>query len=738
MNKKHINLIIAFLLIVASIIAFGRIAGNDFVNYDDPRLITKHKIVQSGFNKESITWAFTNIGEEYWHPLTSLSLILDWQLFGENASGHHIVSLLWHIGAMLLLFLFLYKTTKRPWPSAFAAALFALHPLRVESVAWASERKDVLSMFFGMATLYAYAFYVEDRKISKYIFCLSMFILGLMSKPVLVTLPCVMLLLDYWPLERWPKPPSVLHLTAVDNPRMLHKKDKKNEAMVKVLLEPVKNGHRSAKELLVEKLPFFLLSLILSFQLVLGLKTSGYLHTLDELLLSDRIINAVVSYFVYIRKFFWPVDLAVFYPYQSLYPTWQIFGAASFLAGVTLTVLFFWKKAPFLLVGWFWYLGTLFPVIGLLQTGIQTKADRYTYLPSIGIAIMLAWGITHLVPKEKMRNIILLPVVVLISIALTILTWQQCGHWKNSASLFRHALKVTEDNFVAHINYGAALADLGKHGEAIHHFREAINIVPDNHVAYTGLISALFIKKKYAEAVTHAEELIKFYPISDDAHTLLINSLVEQGKTDEAIKHCGETIKLNPNYGFAHFQLAKLLVTKGKKDEAIDHFHQAININPNDAHAHFNLANLFTSMGKAQEAVQHHREAIKSKPDYFEAYYNLAEVLEKQQKDMEAIKYFREAARINPSSFKALNNLGVLLERQRRHDEAIHYYQKAKQIEPENANLYFNFGIALGNKGDLEKAIEHFEKAIELNPKFTQAQQALHLAKKLVSTSPTE
>lgn len=732
--KKKQKYIIIILLVAFSAIAFGRIAGNDFVNYDDPRLITAHNIVKSGFNTESIKWALTDIRDEYWHPLTSLSLVLDWQLFGENATGHHLVSLLWHIGAVLLLFLFLNKTTGQLWPSAFAAAIFALHPLRVESVAWASERKDVLSMFFGMATLYAYAFYVEDRKISKYLLCLFMFILGLMSKPILVTLPFVLLLLDYWPLERWPSSLNAHHQTTVDSSRTLHKKNKKNKTVVKVSFATVKNADGSLKNLLVEKLPFFLLSIILGIQTVLGLKTSGYLYTLDQLLFSDRVINSVVSYFVYIRKFFWPVDLAVFYPYQSLYSNWQIFGAASFLIVITITVLFFRKKTPFLLIGWFWYLGTLFPVIGLLQTGIQTKADRYTYLPAIGIAIMLVWGIIHLMPKEKMRKIILLPAAVIVTIALTILTWQQCGHWKDSISLFRHALNVTEDNFVAHINYGAALAASRKHDDAIHHFRKAINIVPDNHVAHLGLVNSLFIKKEYAEAVKHAEGLIKLYPTLGDAHKLLISSLVEQGKTDEAIKHCRETIKLNQNYGFAHFQLAKLLVTKGKQDEAIDHFQQAININPGDTDAHHNLANLLTTMGKTQQAVPHYREAIKNKPDYFEAYYNLAEVLEQQQKETEAIEYFREAARINPSSFKALNNLGVLLERKQRHDEAIHYYQKAQQIEPENAGLHFNLGIAFGNKGNLEKAIEHFKKAIELNPNFTQAQQALNLAKKLAST----
>jgi tetratricopeptide (TPR) repeat protein len=696
MEKKQ-KYLIMILLVAFSLIAFGRIAGNDFVNHDDPRLITTHSMVTSGFNADSIKWALTNASEEYWHPLTSLSLILDWQLFGENASGHHLVSLFWHIGAVLLLFLFLNKTTKQIWPSAFAAALFALHPLRVESVAWASERKDVLSLFFSMATLYAYAFYVQDRKISKYLLCILMFVFALMSKPMVVTLPCVLLLLDYWPLRRWPNVPMT-PIAATSNASKPSKKGGKKVVAGQIMIPAVAtSGQQVFKKLLMEKVPFFLLSMISSIFLIIGLRSAGALHTLEELLLSDRIINSVVSYAVYLRKFFWPMDLAVFYPYQSTYPSWQLFGAASVLTGITIAVLFFWKKAPFIFVGWFWYLGTLFPVIGLLQTGIQTKADRYTYLPSIGIGIMLIWGILYLVPKEKIRKIVLFPAAVIVSIALTILTWQQCGHWKNSVSLWSHAANVTEDNYFAHNTLGALFLAENKNDEAIVHLQAAIQI----------------------------------NPFWDNAYNMLGVAQVAQGEKEKAIAHFLEAIKVNPYNDNAQLNLGISLEEQGKNEEAKSYYHKAMEINPANAGTHYHLASLLMKQGEKKQAEHHYREAVKSNPDYFAARYDLAGILANQGKIGEAIEHFREAARINDSSFQALNNLGVLLEKQQQHEEAIHYYRLAMPLEPNNPGLHFNLGVALGNKGDFSQAIHHFSRAVELKPDYEEALRALKLAREL-------
>jgi hypothetical protein len=398
MKKNNLYLIILLLIIIA-FVAFGRIASNDFTNFDDSAFITENSYVQSGFNYESIKWAFTTIHLSYWHPLTWLSYILDWSLFGANASGHHFVSLLFHIGSVILLFLFLNKSTNNFRLSAFAAAFFALHPLRVESVAWAAERKDVLSMFFGMASIYAYSFYVENQKLSKYLLCVILFILALMSKPMMVTLPFVLLLLDYWPLTRWQKAGS----------------------------SPVETRSHFIGKIIWEKMPFFLLTIVFSIVTFWAQNKLGSVYSAKNMPFLQRIGNAIVCYAAYLGKTFWPVDLAVYYPYDSSLHLGAIFISVVILILITLVVFYYIRKLPFLFTGWFWYLGTLIPVIGLIQTGSQAMADRYTYLPSAGIAIMLSWSIPLLLPSESIRKKILLPAAIAFFIILSFLTWKQCG-----------------------------------------------------------------------------------------------------------------------------------------------------------------------------------------------------------------------------------------------------------------------------------------------------------------------
>jgi Tfp pilus assembly protein PilF len=669
MNKKFKYLIIIF-LIVASFIAFGRIIGNDFINFDDNVYITENNHIKSGLSSETIKWAFGAVVSSNWHPLTLLSHALDWQLFGANASGHHLVSLLLHIGSAILLFLFLNKTTGALWPAAFVAALFALHPLRVESVAWTSERKDVLSMFLGMATIYVYALYVEDHKLSKYFLCLALFALSLMAKPMLVTLPFLLLLLDYWPLGRWPKA-GEQQLLPVRNDGGLVKnkgKQRKDDSTKKKISVPPRNHAKIIRSLLWEKVPFVVLAMISSVLTI----WAQYRVPLEQLPLIDRMLNAIVSYVQYLMKIFWPVNLAVFYPYDqslqswrvfgaaSVLQSWQFFGPASILLGTSIAVIYAIKKAPYLFVGWFWYLGALVPVIGLMQVGRQSMADRYTYFPSIGIAIILAWGAFYLLPKEKTRKMILIPAAVIILAALTFLTWQQCGYWKNSISLFSHVLQATKDNYLAHNNLGTALAADGKYEEAIAHYREAI--------------------------------------------------------------------KINPTFTITHFNLGAFLAAQGRNEEAIAHYLAAIKINPNYDDAYYNLANLYMKQGKIAEAIDNYRQAIKINPGHADAHCNLADVFVQQNKIDQAIEHFREAARITPSSFTALNNLGVQLEKQLKHDEAIDYYRRALQIEPKNSGVHFNLGVALGNKGELKEAAEHFRQAIDLQPNYEEARRALKLA----------
>jgi len=651
-NKKCIYLIIV-ILIISSFIAFGRIVGNDFINFDDDRLITENVNVKSGFNAESIKWALTNARLEYWHPLTWLSIMLDWSLFGANASGHHLVSLLFHIGAVLFLFLFLNKATKQLWPSAFVAALFALHPLRVESVAWAAERKDVLSMFFGMATIYAYVYYVETHQKSKYFVCLFLFALSLMSKPTLVTLPCVLLLLDYWPLARWQKPLTPVNIPVAADKIIGKKKSKqlKSESFVEgKIAKPVQNDLKLIGNLLWEKVPFFFLALVFSVMLIWQLRADKYMVSVQHYPFSQRLMNAIVSYASYLGKTFWPVDLAVFYPYEHYFQMWQVLGAASVLLVISVAVFYLVKKAPFLAIGWCWYLGTLFPVIGLMSTGDQAMADRYTYFPSIGISLMLTWGILYLLPKENLRKIITIPAAIILA-ALTFLTWQQCGYWKNSNSIFSHALLSTKDNYLAHTNFGVTLAAEGKKEEAITHYREAIKIDPDNDRAY------------YNFGVTLAAE----------------------GKKEEAIAHYREAIRINPDMYMAHANLGNALAAQGKYSEAIAHYLAVIKINPNNYETHFNLANSLEKQGRVEEAIASYREVLRINPDHSSAHINLGAILGEQLKHDEALYHFRQALRMEPNEPGIYFSLGVALANTGKLKEAEDSFRQAIYLKPDYA-----------------------------------------------------
>jgi tetratricopeptide (TPR) repeat protein len=697
MNKKYKYLTVV-LLIVCSLIAFGRILANDFINFDDNIYITENNHIKSGINTESIKWAVTSSYASNWHPLTWLSHILDWQLFGANASGHHLVNLLLHIGSAILLFLFLNKTTGSLWPSAFVAALFTLHPLRVESVAWVSERKDVLSMFLGLAVLYTYALYVEKPKLSKYCLCLILFALGLLAKPMLVTLPFVLMLLDYWPLERWQKSYAAGNVPASESvsERSGKKKIKVNKGSStneKKVSVPLTNRAKIIRSLLWGKSPFIFLALVSCIVTIWAQSNGGAVASLEKLPFLERIMNAIVSYIAYLLKIFWPVNLAVFYPYEQFLPLWEVFGAASILLAISIAVIYFIKKAPFLFVGWFWYLGTLVSVIGLMQVGKQAMADRYTYLPSIGVGIMIVWSIVYLLPKVKLRKIIIIPAAIILA-ALTFLTWQQCGYWKNSVVLYDHVLKVTKNNDLAHYN----------------------------------LANELVKQKNIGEAITHYLEAIKINPYYSNAYSNLGAALAAQGKNEEAIAHYLAAIKINPNEEEPHSNLGVVLAAQGRNEEAIAHYLEAIKINPNYDDAHYNLANLFLKQGKIDRAIGHYLEAIKINPDNADAHCNLADVFVKQNKIDQAIEHFREAVRINPSSFASLNNLGVNLEKQLKHDEAASYYRRVLLIEPQNPVIHFNLGVALGNKGELKEAIEHFRQAIYLKPDYEEARRALKLA----------
>lgn len=707
-NKINIHpkiqiLIVYIALTAATLAVFWQVNQYDFVNFDDHIYVTENSHIQSGITLDGLRWAMSTMNAEFWHPLTWLSLMSDYQLFGLNAGGYHVTNLLLHILSTLLLFWLFHRMTGTVWRSAFVAALFALHPLHVESVAWIAERKDVLSAFWGMLTLCAYVYYTEKPVLRRYLPVLLCFACALMSKSMVITLPAIMILLDYWPLGRLQsREGNTSSKPAVKtSPNQKQQKARLNKGALPENVTSPENRISSEKKLagiipswqLREKLPFFAFSAVFSIITLYAHNTAPAI----QFPFGARLANAFVAFVTYLGKIFWPQNLAVFYPFPDQCPAWQVGGAVFLILAISAAVIIALKRLPYLFVGWLWYATTLLPVIGIIQIGDFAMADRYTYLPSIGISIMLAWGIPPLFQRAQIRRMVLLPAGIVVLAILAVLSWQQCRYWKNSIELFSHALQVTRDNPLARNSLGVALAGVGKNKEAIAHYRAAIEL----------------------------------NPYSDKAHSNLGLALVAEGKIDEAITHYRAAIDFDPNNEVTHSNIGIALALAGKYEEAAEHYRTAMKLNPHSDNTHNNFANLLMKQGKIEEAAMHYRRAVEINPFNQEAYANWADILVRQGKIAEAIEQYRQILKINPSSFRALNNLGVNLEKQLRHDEAIDCYRQALKIEPSNPGVHFNLGVALGNKGDLPQAIQHFRTAVALDPKFDQAGKMLKIAEQM-------
>jgi Flp pilus assembly protein TadD len=547
--------------------------------------------------------------------------MLDCQLFGLAPRGHHLTNVLLHALNAMLIFALLQQMTGATWRSLSVAALFAVHPLRVESVAWVAERKDVLSGCFGLLALIAYARYAEVQSLKSkvqspppasrithhvshftfhvsrrpphaaifYLLSLGLFALGLMSKPMLVTWPFVLLLLDYWPLERFQR--------------------------------------RSAGRLVTEKIPFFVLAVVASVVTFMVQQRGGAVMAAETLPLSVRGGNALISYCRYLGKLFRPTDLAVFYPHPGSWPLESVLLAGGLIAG--LSVLLFVKRRgyPFLLMGWLWYLGTLVPVIGLIQVGDQSMADRYSYLPLIGVLVLAVWGVCELT-RGWHYPVFALPVAGSMAIVLCMaLTRQQLGYWKDSETLFRHALAVTEKNQVAYNNLGSALDEKGQTDEAIRLYEKALRLKPDDATAHTNLGIALARKGQTDEAIRQYQEALRLKPDYAEPHYSLGNLLARAGQIDEAMREYQEAVRLKSDYAAAHNNLGFALVRKGQLDEAIRQYREAIRLKPDYAGAHYNLGFVLLKLGQTDEAIRQFQEALRLKPDYAEAQNSLARAL---------------------------------------------------------------------------------------------------------------
>ena len=671
-HPDHRARIVAVTLLLSTLAAYWPVTNHEFINIHDGLYVTENEHIRAGLTPESIFWAFTSWHAGNWHPLAWLSHLLDVQLFGLRAGWHHLTNLLFHLANTVLLFAVLNGMTGKLWRSALVAALFALHPLHVESVAWVAERKDVLSTFFWMLTLWAYGRYAGNGQGATrqtvpqsgrgvyYALALVFYALGLMSKPMLVTLPFVMLLLDYWPLGRFGVPSVARQFSTI-------------------------TGRTTTfRSLICEKAPFLVLAALSCVVTYRAQESSGAVASWDALPFLNRLANAAVSYTRYLRKTFWPTDLVVFYPLPPNWPAWLVGFSVSCLVALTLALAILGRQRRYLLVGWLWFLGTFVPVIGLVQVGTQAMADRYTYVPLIGLFILLIWGVAELTSNWQRRRTALTVLTVTILTASFVTTRFQVGYWKNNETLWAHAVKVAPTHGGAHHNLALVLAGQGKYEQAYPHFAEAARLLP-----------------------FHAK--IRF----DWG-----NFLAQQGRLGEATNLFAEAVKLQPDYAQAHFDWANALALIGELNEAENHFLEAIRLDPQYAEACNNYGNLLASQGRLEQAIARYKQAIMAKPIFAQAHYGLGCVYARQNKIESAVAHFREALKIEPGLAMAANDLAWILATQtndtiRNVEAAIRLARRACDLTTNQEALYLDtLGVAYSEAGRFAEAVAAAEHAI--------------------------
>lgn len=595
-----VQALICLVLTAAVLTVYGRVAAHDFVNYDDPLYITGNDRVKEGLNLDNIGWAFRSTEEGNWIPLTWISHMAAVEVFGLNAGAHILLNVLLHALNSVLLFLVLGRMTGRIWPSALAAALFALHPLHIESVAWVAERKDVLSTLFWMLTLMAYVRYAERPTMPRYAAVAAFFAAGLLAKSMVVTLPCVLLLLDFWPLQRTAQPTGTQGPPRVAWPRLI-----------------------------AEKLPLLALAAAIAVVTLITQRSVGAMGSLEVSSLISRVLNASASYAIYLRQTFWPFDLAVTYPWhaEQTLTKYALIGALLIIAGLVASALG-WKRHPYIAVGWLWYLGTLVPVIGVVHVGTYAHADRYTYVPLVGVFIMAAWMLADFVGARSMRRAGVLILTAALLLGLSLRSWDQLGHWRNSATLFEHTLNVTSNNARAHNNYAHALFAMNDFDAAVYHSREAVRLQPWK--------------------VTYFYNLALAY--------------AEQGEMLWAKWACYEAIRIDPGYRETRHKLGYILLDEGDFSGAIDQFSRLVESDPDDVLGRINLAIALAAVRRSAEAEHHFLEVLIQEPGSPGAHYNYSLLLIQSGRNSEAIHHLQQALHARPDHAEAQQQLDLLRE----------------------------------------------------------------------------
>lgn len=630
-SSRH-ALLICIVLIFGTLALYWQTTNHPFSSLDDPTYVLANSHVRHGLSLKSVEWALTAFYASNWHPLTWISHMADVQLYGMNPTGHHLTNLLLHIANSLLLFLVLRRMTKSTWRSGFVAALFAFHPLHVESVAWIAERKDVLSTFFLMLTLWAYSAYVARRSIARYFVVMLAFALGLMAKPMLVSLPLVLLALDYWPLERW--------------------KD---------------SGKRPFVRLLIEKTPLLAMCLAACVVTLFAQRQGGAVRSFETYPMGVRIANALVAYVTYLAKMLWPCNLSTFYPHPgNTLPIWQVAAAGLCLALVTCAAVMMRRRQPYVMLGWTWFVATLVPVIGLVQVGGQAMADRYSYIPLIGLFIAVTWGICDISKRLRLDPKYLVAPAAAVLVILTACAWLQVRCWRSEKALLDRAMRSTNRDCIVRTWMADYLLSQGQIDQA----KQVLSSATEGTPGYAQTCNAMGCV------------------------------LIEEGKLSEAEAQYRKAIRVRPNMAEAHNNLGTLLAKQGKIDEALREFYAAIRVEPYYAEAQFNAAAALASQGKTNSALQHFEQAILSDPDNTEARCRASVLLLQLGRTNEAVSHLRSAVDLNPKLPEAQFLLGTALQREGNLDDAVVHFSKAVELRKNWGMAHASLAKALLEKGE--------------------------------------
>jgi protein O-mannosyl-transferase len=728
-------------LVLGTMVLYWPATRCDFLNYDDPLNLTENVLVLKG-----LTWAglkeffFNPYVLPSWTPMTMLSHMVAVQVFGLNPWGHHLINVVLHAINAVLVFALLQQVTGAKWRSLWVAVFFAVHPLRVEAVAWVTIRRELLLTFFGLLSLIAYVRYAQGRRQNEegsearhaprntgpsqianrqsqilwYWVSWCCFGLACMSKQNAITWPFMMLLLDYWPLGRMQN--AECRMQNSDASKTPHAT--RHTPHLSGLTPQSQIANRKSQilwPLLVEKIPFFVnvVCIVIGSRVVLAFHSA--LEPGTGLPLGARIGNAMVSYCGYLGSIFWPTDLAVLYPHPGQSPLGQVALAGGLLLGISALALALHRRHPYLLMGWLWFCGTLVPMSGAVAVGIQLSADRWTYVPSLGVLILLVWGAGELVrgrPEVQSQKsedgkprhatgswaqsqILLWAAGGAAMVLCLAMTRHQLGYWKDSEVLFRHAIAVTKGNYGAYNNLGSALSKKGQFEEAIRQFQAALRIKPAYPQALINLGAVLGQRGEVDQAILHLREAVRLNPNFRDGHYLLGLALVQNSQLDEAIRQFQEALHVTPDHVGAHYDLGLALARKGEMDQAIPQLREAIRLDPDHVGAHINLGVALSQKGEMDEAIRQYQEALRLKPEDAAVHFNLGAAWAKRGQLAEAIRHYQAALRLEPARAEAHNNLGTIFHQQGRTGEAIREFQEALRLKPDYAEARKNLAVAL-------------------------------------------